>query len=207
LVLGLQQKTLVLPQAATTLLQKWSTLCPFQTTKKGQISVLWRTLPKFILWKIWLERNNRLFMETKRIPAQVATKTKAYFCESAPYFCKAKNLRPLEPKEVHWIERFKLRDQHQQIGSNSLQEAWEIWKEEQDFEDWKRKENQHILFFDGASKGNPGLVGRGGVLVSPTIHLELRFAWGLGIETNNRAEALALWQGINQAIIHNVQDH
>jgi ribonuclease HI len=206
LVLGLQPKTLVLPQEATTLLQKWSTLCPFQTTKKGQISNLWRTLPKFILWKIWLERNNRLFRETKRSPTQVATKIKAYFGESAPYFCKAKNLRPLEPKEVHWIERFKLSrstsTNRKQFTTGSLGNR----KEEQDFEDWKRKENKHILFFDGASKGNPRLAGRGGVLVSPTGHPELVFAWGLGVETNNRAEALALWQGLNQAIAPNVQD-
>jgi hypothetical protein len=206
LALGLQPNSLILPQEVTILLQNWSSLCPFQKEKKDQISTLWRTLPKFIFWNIWLERNNRLFRETKSSPAQVATKTKAYFGESAPYFYKAKNSRPLEAEEEHWIEHFKLRDQQQQTGNNSLQEAWEIRKEDQDFEEWKRKENKHIFFFDGASKGNPGPAGGGGVLVSPTGHLELRFAWGLGIETNNRAEALALWQGLNQAIIHNVQD-
>jgi ribonuclease HI len=63
-----------------------------------------------------------------------------------------------------------------------------------------------MFFFDGSSKGNPGLAGAGWVLVSPTGCLEINFAWGLGIETNKRAEALALWQGLNQAIKHNVQD-
>jgi hypothetical protein len=52
LALGLQPKTLTLPQEATILLQNWISLCPFQTTKKEQISTLWRTIPKFILWKI-----------------------------------------------------------------------------------------------------------------------------------------------------------
>jgi ribonuclease HI len=108
-------------------------------------------------------------------------------------------------EEEHWIEHFKLQDQQQKQATTSPGN-WEIRKEEQDFEEWKRKENKHILFFDGASKGNPGLAGGGGVLVSPTGHPELSFAWGLGIETNNRAEALALWQGLNQAINHNVQD-
>ena len=95
-------------------------------------------------------------------------------------------------EEEHWIEHFKLHDQQQQTGNNSHQEAWEIRKEEQDFEKWKRKENNHILFFDGASKGNLGLAGGGGVLVSPIGQPKLKFAWGLGIETNNREEALAL---------------
>jgi ribonuclease HI len=62
------------------------------------------------------------------------------------------------------------------------------------------------LSFDEASKGNPSLAGGGGVLVSPTCVLEISFTWGLGIETNNRAEALSLWQGINQEISHDFQD-
>ena len=45
----------------------------------------------------------------------------------------------------------------------------------------------------------------GGVIESPNGTTLLRFAWGLGTETNNRAEALALWQGLNQAINSNIQ--
>jgi len=78
--------------------------------------------------------------------------------------------------------------------------------EEQEFEEWKRKENKYIFFFNGASKGNPGVAGGGGILVGPNGLPGISFAWGLGIETNNKAEALALWQGLNQAIIHNIQD-
>jgi ribonuclease HI len=78
--------------------------------------------------------------------------------------------------------------------------------EKQELEEWKRAKNNYILSFDGASKGNLGTTGGGGILVSPTGLTNLSFAWGLGIETNNRAEALALWQGLNQAITHNVWD-
>jgi hypothetical protein len=49
LALRLQPKTLTLPQEATILLQNWISLYPFQTTKKEQISTLWRTIPKSIL--------------------------------------------------------------------------------------------------------------------------------------------------------------
>jgi ribonuclease HI len=66
--------------------------------------------------------------------------------------------------------------------------------EEQEFEEWKRKENKYILFFDGASRGNPGVVEGGGILVGPKELPKIRFSWGLGIETNNIVEALALWQ-------------
>ena len=118
-------------------------------------------------WKIWLERNNRIFRETKSSPAHVETKIKILFGESAPYFCKAKNSRPLEKAEKHWIDHFNIQDQQQQTNKNPHKEEWEIRMEERDFEDWQKKEKMHILFFDGASKGNPGLAGAGGVLVNP----------------------------------------
>jgi hypothetical protein len=56
--------------------------------------------------------NSRLFRETKSNPTQVATKIKAFFGESAPYFCKVKNSRLLEPEEEQWIKSFNIRDRH-----------------------------------------------------------------------------------------------
>eukprot|EP00253_Pinus_taeda_P006677 PITA_06677 len=82
--------------------------------------------------------------------------------------------------------------------------CWKIWLEDQEFIKWRSALEEHCLFFDGASKGNPGVAGSGGVLLSPGGFPEMRFHWGLGIETNNRAEALALWQGLTQAIKRNI---
>jgi hypothetical protein len=105
--------------------------------KKGQLSTLWRALPKFILWKIWLEQNNRIFRETSSNPAQVATRIKAYFGESSPYFYKSKISGTLESEEEQWIKNFKIRDHSKQTRSKGKHETWEIWKEEEDFEKWK----------------------------------------------------------------------
>jgi hypothetical protein len=110
LALGLQS-VVIIPQDMSNLLQNWDSFCPFQTEKKGQISTMWRVLPKFILWKIWLERNNRLFKELKRSPTQITTKIQAYFGESAPYFYQTKNSRVLELEEEHWLAQFKIQDQ------------------------------------------------------------------------------------------------
>jgi ribonuclease HI len=205
LALGLQS-VVITPQDTSNLLQNWDSFCPFQTEKKGKISTLWKVLPKFILLKIWLERNNRLFKELKRSPTEVATKIRAYFGESAPYFFQTKNSSVLELEEEQWLVQFKIQAQGGKKDNNSGQEAWEIRKEKQYFEDWKTKEKKHIFSFDRASKGNPGLAGGGGILESPTRSMKLRFTWGLKTETNNRAEALALWQGLIQAIIHSIQD-
>jgi ribonuclease HI len=55
------------------------------------------------------------------------------------------------------------------------------------------------LSFDGASKGNPGQAGGGGLFVKPNAEVKVRYAIGLGIATNNHVEAMALWQGLCQA--------
>ena len=39
----------------------------------------------------------------------------------------------------------------------------------------------------------------GGVFITPEGLLETSFSWGLGSDTNNMAEALALWQGLRIA--------
>ena len=66
-----------------------------------------------------------------------------------------------------------------------------------DLSKWMTKSQRHTLFFDRASKGNPGVEGGGWILVNPDGTQEHVYSWGLGDETNNFAEALALWQGLS----------
>ena len=44
-------------------------------------------------------------------------------------------------------------------------------------------------------RGNRG----GGVFFTLDGSLDIKFTWGLGVDTNNMAEALALWQGLRIA--------
>ena len=52
---------------------------------------------------------------------------------------------------------------------------------------------------DGASKGNPRPEGSAGVLLDYSGKIVLNFSWGLGQNTNNIAEILAIWKGLVQA--------
>ena len=52
---------------------------------------------------------------------------------------------------------------------------------------------------DGTSKGNLGPAESGGILIDYSEKIILNFSWGLGKKTNNAAEILAIWQGLNQA--------
>ena len=54
------------------------------------------------------------------------------------------------------------------------------------------------LFFDGASKGNPQMVGGGGVIISLEGEIEMEYFWNIGNDSNNMAEAYGLWQWIKK---------
>jgi ribonuclease HI len=76
---------------------------------------------------------------------------------------------------------------------------------EEDFLKWRLTQETHCLFFDGASKGNPGPSGGGGVILTPSGSTRSTFAWGLGVQYNNFAEYYALWQGLRQALSLSIQ--
>ena len=54
-------------------------------------------------------------------------------------------------------------------------------------------------FFYGASKGNPGIFGAGGLIISPDRMLSNNFCWGLGTLSNNQAEFYSLLMAIQLA--------
>ena len=60
------------------------------------------------------------------------------------------------------------------------------------------------MFFNGASKGNPGVAGGGGVLLDFDNIMEFSFSYGLGVGTNNIVESLVLWKGLNQSLTHGI---
>ena len=60
------------------------------------------------------------------------------------------------------------------------------------FNAWWKSSSSATIFFDGASKGNPGIARVGGLNISPYRVIESRFSWGLGIMLNNQAESYSL---------------
>ena len=83
------------------------------------------------------------------------------------------------------------------IGIKNL-EDWEIRMDKTQFENWLRERKIFKLFFDGASKGNPGKAGGGGVVINHNGKVETEYAWNIGHDSNNMAEAYGLWQGLKQ---------
>ena len=76
--------------------------------------------------------------------------------------------------------------------ASDTSEKWEFTK-------WWKRQNKVSVFFDGASKGNPRIVGAWGMIYYPRGMLETSFSWGLGQSTNNQAEILALLKAFHIA--------
>jgi len=76
--------------------------------------------------------------------------------------------------------------------------SWKVRLKEQEFANWIQNSNCFYLFFDGASKSNPGIAGAGGLIINANGECILQYEWSLGKVSNNRAEALALFQGLTQ---------
>ena len=83
------------------------------------------------------------------------------------------------------------------IAVNKLEE-WEIRMDKSQFENWLRERKIFKLFFDGASKGNPGKAGGGGVVINPRGKIEIEYSWSIRHDSNNMAGAYGLWQGLKQ---------
>lgn len=66
--------------------------------------------------------------------------------------------------------------------------------EEKELKEWRKGKHNFYLYFDGASKGNLGEERGGGLLLDTDEKEEIKYAWGLGLSTNNEVEYLSLYQ-------------
>ena len=95
-------------------------------------------------------------------------------------------------EEKKWIGTFTFRDITQTIAHPSKTSSWRLRDKDAIFQDWWRRQSIASIFFDGASKGNPGKAEAGGVIYSSNGTRKDSFSWGLGQRTNNQAEILVL---------------
>ena len=97
------------------------------------------------------------------------------------------------------IDEIKLEVEHNLLGSLQVYKIqlgsimlvikpfWQVRISKREFSEWWQMKNKVSIFFDGASKGNPGKAGAGGLIFYPSKRLETNFNWGVGHITNNQA--------------------
>ena len=188
-----------MPNSITELISCWIHLAPFNFSKKNLLKLACMWTPKFLYWKVWLERNNRIFKEESRLPSQVAIKARTMLSEALSTKSTIRNETTISPEEDRWFKELNLNQQSYKAIKPPQKAKWEIRLEEQEFIKWRSALDEWCLFFDGASKGNPVQAGGGGIIFEPSGNPHLSYAWGLRHASNNQAEYLALWKGLNQA--------
>ena len=149
---------------------------------------------QILCWKIWQEWNNRIFKEEGRLPPHVAIKAQTMLSEALSTKPFIRNSTTLSLEEDRWLRVFNLNQQTIEAIKPPQKTNWEIRLNEQEFIKWRSALDEWCLFFDGASKGNPGQAGGGGIIIEPSGNLYMSYAWGLGYASNNQAEFLVLWQ-------------
>eukprot|EP00253_Pinus_taeda_P010187 PITA_10187 len=154
----------------------WRKKCPWKEKRSELAQRVWNTIPYTLLWRIWLARNgkdicNKLHVEERNFLS--------YALENIP---KAQETNR---------QRKKVREENR---------GWKLRLKEEEFTKWLSNCNRFCLFFDGATKSNPGLAGAGSLICNANGECILSFEWGLGENSNNRAEGLALFRGLTQLI-------
>ena len=153
-------------------------------------------IPKLICWYIWNERNLQIFQNKTQPAWKIAAKVEAMLGEIVRNSKIPSNKGKLNAKEESWMQRLNIKPVRDEVA-RSL-EKWEIRMDDSQFENWLKERKIFKLFFDGASKGNPGKAGGGGIIIEPSGKIMMEYYWNIGQNTNNMAEAYGLWQGVKQ---------
>jgi len=93
-------------------------------------------LPKAVCWKLWLERNNRIFREKECHPSKVAIKIKALLGEALDHKSSLRNTNQLDSEELLWLNALVLNAQQRPMVSVPSLASWVIRLEELEFLKW-----------------------------------------------------------------------
>lgn len=129
---------------------------------------------------------------------KVAAKAKSFPLEAVQQQC-FKEDPLLMPEEKRWLGTLEHHPHKQLFSPKKANQEWRIREEDEKFQLWWMTQNLTTIFFEGASKGNPGSAGAGGVIYSIDGIAKDCFSWGLGQKSNNQTEILGLLKACNIA--------
>jgi len=156
----------------------------------------WDLMAGFVLWMVWKERNRRIFQNKGKNSEKIWKRVFNLTRETILVERWVVEDWKADPGEDHILKTLNLtydmvhnKQPARITTSNQSQDRFEY-----------PKGNFVKLNFDGASKGNPGNVGFGGIFRDSQQNTRWIFAeWG-GEMTNNEAELWAVHQGLQIAI-------
>lgn len=156
----------------------------------------WRFSMAFMLWGIWKERNHRIFRGEERNIAQI-------------WKVIVENIRETILVEQWSDEDWAVNDRENRILAklNLKSSLWKFKPHQQNILNTFQPPpvGFFILNYDGASKGNPGQAGIGGIFRNSQGFVCRIYAMAIGFATNNETELMAVKQGLTIAIRENYQ--
>lgn len=181
-------------------LQKnWKRAYPYTKKGKNNIIRLWKCIPATLCWNLWLARNNHVFKNKRPNMDRVIAKTIANISEVvSANFIVLPDQESWTQEERDWYSNFKVNhtlNPPTQNKANQKQAKWKLRGTKDEVRQWINKQDLPLLFFDGASKNNPGAAGAGGVIKDQEGKHICSYEWGLGKTSNNAAEAYSLLLG------------
>lgn len=186
----------VLPPKIQTLHKRWDKRL-YQPKGNTIMRRLWSSIPSNLCWQIWKARNKCIFNNEKPKISGIVANSLAFIAESL----EAKgvlqsDLEVEEERHKVWLGNFNLKPNTRILLKNKTgTQKWKLRGTEEEVHNWIRSQNKNVLYFDGASKKNPGQAGAGGIIKDPHGNLMVSFEWGLGQMSNNKAEAYGLLLG------------
>eukprot|EP00253_Pinus_taeda_P010380 PITA_10380 len=156
----------------------------------------WNLISTLILWMVWKERNRRVFQNSDKEPEVIWERVIESMRETILVDKWESDDWKTNPEEQEILNKFNLKLEMVHFKCLARHDM-----RIQSPDKFKYPRDHFVkLNFDGASKGNPGEAGFGGIFRDSNNHVRWIFAdWG-GQMTNNEAEFWALHQGLRIAI-------
>eukprot|EP00253_Pinus_taeda_P007130 PITA_07130 len=177
-------------------LRQW----PQRPYKSELLNRLWNIIPGLILWSIWKERNKRILKNQGSQIEDIWKRLCGNLQETLMLRSWSQEDLPSQTNEKSILDNWQLvlpqeLQKHDRAKSSSINNCkWQV-----------PPKNSYKLNFDGASKGNPGTIGFGGIIRNHEGSLLQIYFGNIGWDTNNSAELEGLWQGLTLAWNLNLQ--
>eukprot|EP00253_Pinus_taeda_P011982 PITA_11982 len=159
-------------------------LCNTDTETRDHLFRAWNLSAPFILWLTWKERNRRIFQNSAKSPKVIWARVSESIRETILVSKWADDDWKANPEEQEILNKLNLKPEMVHFKGPTSQDM-----RSQSPEEFRYPRDQFVkLNFVGASKGNPGDAGFGGVFRDSNRGVRWIYAeWG-GQMTNNEAE-------------------
>eukprot|EP00253_Pinus_taeda_P028233 PITA_28233 len=144
-------------------------LWPSQPYNCKILNQLWCILPGIVLWNIWKERNQRIFKSKHSNSEEIWRKIQQNIQETMALHTWTKDDFPTMDNERNILENWQV-----QLPLDSLNNQTTIAQNRDDCQWQAPPTGTFMLNFDGASKGNPGEAGFGGIIRDSEGNLNLQ---------------------------------